>query len=106
MFNPPPTHENPDSPALLAAQDCQRAEQGPARGPGDYEGRPARDPRCGDPVGGRSRDRDLRREVWDEVRQGSRVPHEGDALLTFYDFPAEHWDHLRTSNPIEIVFAT
>ncbi len=29
-----------------------------------------------------------------------------DALLTFYDFPAEHWDHLRTSNPIESVFAT
>jgi putative transposase len=31
---------------------------------------------------------------------------DGDALLTFYDFPAEHWDHLRTSNPIESVFAT
>jgi putative transposase len=29
-----------------------------------------------------------------------------EALLTFYDFPAEHWDHLRTSNPIESVFAT
>jgi len=29
-----------------------------------------------------------------------------DKLLTFYDFPAEHWDHLRTSNPIESVFAT
>ena len=29
-----------------------------------------------------------------------------DALLRFYDFPAEHWDHLRTSNPIESVFAT
>ncbi len=29
-----------------------------------------------------------------------------DALLTFHDFPAEHWDHLRTSNPIENVFAT
>ena len=29
-----------------------------------------------------------------------------NALLTFYDFPAEHWDHLRTSNPIESVFAT
>jgi len=29
-----------------------------------------------------------------------------DPLLTFYDFPAEHWDHLRTSNPIESVFAT
>jgi len=29
-----------------------------------------------------------------------------DTLLTFYDFPAEHWDHLRTANPIESVFAT
>jgi putative transposase len=29
-----------------------------------------------------------------------------DVLLTFYDFPAEHWDHLRTANPIESVFAT
>jgi putative transposase len=29
-----------------------------------------------------------------------------DALLAFFDFPAEHWDHLRTSNPIESVFAT
>jgi putative transposase len=29
-----------------------------------------------------------------------------DALLAFYDFPAEHWHHLRTSNPIESVFAT
>src|SRR3954453_2249321 len=29
-----------------------------------------------------------------------------DVLLTFHDFPAEHWDHLRTANPIESVFAT
>jgi transposase-like protein len=29
-----------------------------------------------------------------------------EALLAFYDFPAEHWDHLRTSNPIESVFAS
>jgi transposase-like protein len=29
-----------------------------------------------------------------------------DDLLTFYDFPAEHWKHLRTTNPIESVFAT
>jgi putative transposase len=29
-----------------------------------------------------------------------------EALLTFFDFPADHWDHLRTSNPIESVFAT
>lgn len=29
-----------------------------------------------------------------------------EALLTFYDFPAEHWGHLRTTNPIESTFAT
>src|SRR5437764_240969 len=29
-----------------------------------------------------------------------------DVLLTFYNFPAEHWDHLWTANPIESVFAT
>jgi transposase-like protein len=29
-----------------------------------------------------------------------------EALLTFYDFPAEHWVHLRTTNPIESTFAT
>lgn len=29
-----------------------------------------------------------------------------DQLLTFFDFPAEHWKHLRTSNPIESTFAT
>lgn len=29
-----------------------------------------------------------------------------DRLLAFFDFPAEHWDHIRTSNPIESVFAT
>jgi transposase-like protein len=28
------------------------------------------------------------------------------ALLAFYDFPAEHWQHIRTTNPIESVFAT
>ena len=27
-------------------------------------------------------------------------------LLTFYDFPAEHWKHTRTTNPIESTFAT
>ena len=29
-----------------------------------------------------------------------------DALLAFYDFPAERWKHLRTTNPIESSFAT
>ena len=29
-----------------------------------------------------------------------------DVLLAFYDFPAEHWKHIRTTNPIESTFAT
>ena len=29
-----------------------------------------------------------------------------DVLLAFYDFPAEHWKHIRSSNPIESTFAT
>ena len=29
-----------------------------------------------------------------------------DRLLTFYDFPAEHWKHVRSTNPIESTFAT
>jgi putative transposase len=29
-----------------------------------------------------------------------------ESLLTFYDFPAEHWMHIRTTNPIESTFAT
>ena len=29
-----------------------------------------------------------------------------DAMLAFYDFPARHWCHIRTSNPIESTFAT
>ncbi len=30
----------------------------------------------------------------------------GDELLSFFDFPAEHWQHLRTTNPVESTFAT
>jgi putative transposase len=29
-----------------------------------------------------------------------------DVLLSFYDFPAEHWVHIRTTNPVESTFAT
>jgi putative transposase len=31
---------------------------------------------------------------------------DADVLLTFFDFPAEHWKHLRTSNVVEPPFAT
>jgi putative transposase len=36
----------------------------------------------------------------------AKVIDDLDVLLTFYDFPAEHWIHLRTTNPIESTFAT
>ena len=35
-----------------------------------------------------------------------KITDDAEALLTFSDFPAEHWVHLRTSNPIESTFAT
>ena len=39
-------------------------------------------------------------------RAAACLTKDRNALLAFYDMPAEHWDHLRTSNPIESVFAT
>jgi transposase-like protein len=35
-----------------------------------------------------------------------KIVDDQDELLAFYDFPAEHWIHLRTTNPIESTFAT
>jgi transposase-like protein len=35
-----------------------------------------------------------------------KLTKDEDALLSFYDFPAEHWQHIRTTNPIESTFAT
>ena len=36
----------------------------------------------------------------------AKITDDLDQLLAFYDFPAEHWVHLRTTNPIESTFAT
>jgi len=36
----------------------------------------------------------------------AKITDDLDQLLAFYDFPAEHWIHLKTSNPIESTFAT
>ena len=41
---------------------------------------------------------------WDKAV--AKLVKDRDVLLTFYDFPAEHWKHIRTSNPIESTFAT
>lgn len=39
-------------------------------------------------------------------RAVKKLTKDRDQLLSFYDFPAEHWKHIRTTNPIESVFAT
>jgi putative transposase len=36
----------------------------------------------------------------------AKIVDDAEELLTFYDFPAEHWLHLKTSNPIESTFST
>jgi transposase-like protein len=36
----------------------------------------------------------------------AKITDDEDQLLAFYDYPAEHWVHLRTTNPIESTFAT
>ncbi len=41
---------------------------------------------------------------WDKAV--AKLVKDRGALLTFYDYPAEHWKHVRTSNPIESTFAT
>jgi transposase-like protein len=39
-------------------------------------------------------------------KAAEKLTGDREALLAFYDFPAEHWIHLRTSNPVESTFAT
>ena len=39
-------------------------------------------------------------------RAVAKLTKDRDVLLAFYDFPVEHWKHIRTTNPIESTFAT
>ncbi len=39
-------------------------------------------------------------------KAAAKISDDLDVLIAFYDFPAEHWVHLRTTNPIESTFAT
>ncbi len=77
------------------------------------------------PASVQARARRALREIWDAEDKGhaeraldrfardyakwpkpvAKLTGDRDALLAFYDYPAEHWIHLRTSNPIESTFA-
>ena len=72
--------------------------------------RKPRSPRSTTP---RTRDHALQAVKAFEVDDGAKWPkavakitEHVDVLLAFYDYPAEHWVHLRTTNPIESTFAT
>jgi len=93
---------------LLGSQDRQRfqrhAQISAAQGQGAPEGH----------LDGRNQDccrhrirllrRSLRREIW----PGGEMPDQGPRrpVRPSHDFPAEHWKHIRTSNPIKSTFAT
>ncbi len=94
--------------ALLVPQDrqCSRraAEVGAARREGgarrDLQRRGQR-PRA---QGSRRRSRTVYGAKWPKAV--AKITDDLDVLLAFYDYPAEHWIHLRTTNPIESTFAT
>ena len=76
-------------------------------GPAGREGRPDRDlerPGQGARREGREGIRGRVRVKWPKA--AAKISDDLDTLLAFYDYPAEHWVHLRTTNPIESTFAT
>jgi Transposase, Mutator family len=56
---------------------------------------------------GQGRYQDVRQAIRREVPKAvEKITRDEGVLLAFYDYPAEHWIHLRTTNPIESPFAT
>ena len=99
--------EHPAS-ALLGSQDGQRAQQAAKSRPAQDEGGPPRDLDGARPARRPRRRCDVSptNTAPSTTRRSTCLTKDREALLAFFDFPAEHWDHLRTSNPIESVFAT
>src|SRR6266853_6263984 len=93
--------------AMLGAQDRERIEQGRTLSATRHEEGPARGLAFAEPRGCGGGDRRLRRKYGAKYPKAVEcLTKDRQPLLAFYDFPAEHWDHLRTSNPIESVFST
>jgi transposase-like protein len=85
-------------------KDRERARQAAEEPAAEGQTGPARDLDGRDQGRRRSCVRCVHRELPGEIRENGGMSRDG--LLTFYDFPAEHWKHLRTTNPIESTFAT
>ena len=92
---------------MLVPQDRQRPQRSAQVGPARREGRAGRDlerRRQGLREGSGQSVRSRVRTKWPKA--AAKITDDLDVLLAFYDYPAEHWIHLRTTNPIESTFAT
>ena len=86
-------------PPMFSTNCREPASESQAGAPGNLDG--------GDQEGCARGLRRLRRNLGHQIRQGVEcLTKDREALLAFYDFPAEHWKHLRTTNPVESTFAT
>ena len=82
-----------------AQQDRSPSSHAPSAPKGHLDGR--------DPRGGREGLRRLPRGLWPKYDKAvACLAKDRDVVLAFYDVPAEHWKHIRTTNPIESTFAT
>ena len=87
--------------------DPERSRQAAEVGSAQRASGSARNLALGKPRCRRRRDDDLAEKYAPKYDKAvDCLLRDRDALLTFFDFPAEHWTHLRTSNPIESAFAT
>jgi transposase-like protein len=85
--------------SVLAALP-KSAHPGGEEGPGGDLGRRGQ---AACPRRGEGFHRGLRREV---PQAAAKITDDAEELLAFFDYPCEHWVHLRTTNPIEPAFAT
>ena len=92
--------------ALLDAQDREPPELPPEVWPGEGQAGTARDLDGRNEGAGRAGLRRLERYDDKYPKATACLARDRDELLAFYDFPAAHWTHLRTTNVIESAFAT
>ena len=97
-----------DGAALLEPPDRERARHAAPEAAGRGAGAAHEDPVRRDPGGGRAaeaaRSRRGRRRRASPPR-ASALAEDWERLVTFYEFPKEHWKHLRTTNVVESPFA-
>ena len=93
--------------ALLGSQDSERPRRAPQAAAATGEEPAARDGRGAEPLDARKALERFHSEFDAKYPKAvAKLDKDWDALTAFYDFPAEHWRHLRTTNPIESSFAT